>query len=98
MVLGINNIEQNIFQMPFSQPQTSSKATFEPLNSFADEDEAIISAEAKLLNELNKFNSGEDNFVDLALANVTSKFTVSAEVNVIQTKKDMMDSILEIGK
>lgn len=98
MVSNINNVEQSIFQPQSYKRQGSSKDVFEPVNSFADEDEAIISSQAKLLNELDKFNSGGDNIVDLAIANVTSKFTVEAEVNVIQTEKEMMDCILDIGK
>lgn len=93
-----NNIEQSFFHPQFPQRQVSTKDMHESLNSFADEDEAIISSEASLLNELEKFNSGADNLVDLMGASMTSKFTVSAEVNVINAKKDMMDSILDIGK
>lgn len=98
MVSSINNIEKSSFQLPFSKRDLSTIYTLEPLNSFASEDEAIISSEAKLLNELDKFNSGADNDVDLALANVMAEFTVDAEVNVVQAKKDMIESILEIGK
>lgn len=98
MVSNINNINQSIFQTQLSQPQLSTQDKSEPINSFADEDEAIISSEAKLQNELDKFNSGGDNAVDLAVASVVAKTTVSAEVNVINTKKDMIDNILDIGK
>lgn len=97
MVSEINNIEQSIFQTQFSQRQTSTKDAFEPLNSFADEDEAIISSQANLLNELEKFNSGEGDAVNLAVASIMTKFTVSAEVDVINTKKDMLDTILDMG-
>ena len=98
MISGVNNIEQTTFQPQLSQPQTSSKEAFEPMNSFADEDQAIISAQAKLLNELDKFNAGGDNIVELAAASVIAKTTTEAEVNVINAKKHMMDDILDIGK
>ncbi len=98
MVLGVNNINSNIFQPEVSTSQRSEIEKFESLNSFYKEDQAIISSEAKLLNELEKFNSGEDNLVDLVLASVLAEITVSAEVNVIESKMDMMDTILEIGK
>lgn len=94
MVSGINNAEQSIFQPQFRQREIFTQDTLEPLNSFAQEDQAIVSAEAKLLYELEEFNAGGDNFVELAAANVMTKFVVSAEVNVIDTKKDMLDIIL----
>lgn len=98
MISDINNIQQSSFQAPISQGQTLAKDTFEPMNSFVDEDQAIISSQAKLQYELEKFNAGADNLVDLMGTCVSSKFTVEAEVNVIQAKKDMVDDILDIGK
>jgi len=97
MVSGINSIEQSVFQPQLSQRQVPTSGTSASPNSFDIEDKAIISAEAKLQNELEKFNAGGDNLVDLALAEVTSKITVAAEVNVIKTKKDMLDDISNMG-
>lgn len=99
MVSGINNIEQSIFQPQLSQRQLSTKdmPSSSP-TSFDIEDQAIISSQAKMQNELEKFNAGEGDPLDLALSSVIAKFTVSAEVNVIQAKKDMFDEILDIGK
>lgn len=94
MVSGINKIEQSFLQPEIAQKQSNSPTKFEPMDSFYQEDEAIISSEAKLQYELEKFNSGGDNAVDLALANVTAKTTVNAEVNVINTKKNMLDVLL----
>lgn len=98
MVSSINNIQQSNFQPQFSQQQFSSIDTQESPTSFEDEDKAIISAQAKMLNELNKFNSGADNAVDLAVSCVVAKTTVSAEVNVINAKKHMIDDILNMGE
>lgn len=98
MISGINNIEKSVFQPEASQKQSTPANTFEPINSFYQEDEAIISSEAKLQYELEKFNSGGDNAVDLALANVTTKTTVNAEVNVINTKKNMLDVLLGMAE
>lgn len=101
MVSGINNIEQGVFQPQLSQRQVSKADVPVPstnFNSFGDEDQAIISAEAMLQNELEKFNSGGDNAVELAVAEVLTKTIVAANVNVINTKKEMFDTILEIGK
>lgn len=98
MISGINNINQSLFQPQVFQRKASEIYTQESLNPFGDEDEAIISSQAKLLNELDKFNSGADNLVDLMGACVMSKITVEAEVNVIQAKKDMLDCILDMGK
>ncbi|OGI22617.1 MAG: hypothetical protein A2287_04590 [Candidatus Melainabacteria bacterium RIFOXYA12_FULL_32_12] len=67
-----------------------------PLNNFDVEDKAIISAQAKLLNELEKFNSGEGDVINLALQSAISELTVSANANVINTKKEMMDTILDM--
>lgn len=98
MISGINNIEKSVFQPEVSQKQPIPANTFEPIDSFYQEDEAIISSEAKLQYELEKFNSGGDNAVDLALANVTTKTTVNAEVNVINTKKNMLDVLLGMAE
>lgn len=95
MVSGINNIEQSIFQ-PQNYQRQSSEADA-PLNSFADEDQAIISSEAMLLGEIEKFNSGQSDALDLALASIKAKFTIGAEVNVITAKKHMFDTILDMG-
>lgn len=95
---NVNDINQSTFQPQVFQKQTFSEyEEFEPINSFSDEDEAIISSEAKLQYELEKFNADGNNFVDLAGASVMAKFTTEAEVSVINTKKSMMDTILEIG-
>jgi|GEM_PF-2671754 len=83
---------------PNSGSNASQKAVNTTLNSFDTEDKAIISAQAKLLNELDKFNSGQGDAVDLAVTEITSRHQVEAMVSVINTKKDMMDTILEIGK
>lgn len=98
MISGINNIQQSASPLQFTQRLSPTTETTEPLNSFADEDEAIISSQAKLQNELEKFNSGEGDALDLAVAGIMAKTTISAEVNVINAKKHMMDDILDIGK
>jgi len=77
---------------------SEKKANFvanEPLNSFETEDTAIISAQAKILNELDKYNSGQSNEIDLALTCITSKNQVEAVARVIDTKKEMLDTILD---
>lgn len=94
MISGINKVEQSSFQPEISQKQSAPPTQFEPIDSFYEEDEAIISSQAKLQYELEKFNSGGDNSVDLALANVNAKTTANAEVNVINTKKNMLDVLL----
>lgn len=94
MISGINKVEQSSLQPEISQRQAPTSNKFEPIDSFYEEDEAIISSQAKLQYELEKFNSGGDNAVDLALANVTAKNTANAEVNVIQTKKNMLNVLL----
>lgn len=98
MISDINNVGQSSFQPQIFQRPEPSANKFEPMNSFEEEDNAIISSEAKLQYELEKFNSGGDNLVELIGASVTAKFTVEAEVNVINTKKDMMDCLLDMGK
>lgn len=100
MVSGINpynNIEQSIFQPQNYERQLSKADVQEPSNSFTDEDQAIISAEAMLLGEIEKFNSGGSDALDLALAGIKAKTTVQAEVNVINAKKHMFDTILDMG-
>ena len=97
MVSSINNINQISFQPQRSVPQVPPPETSGSLASFDEEDNAIISAQAKMQYELEKFNSGSGDPLDLALSEVIAKTTVAAEVNVIQTKKDMFDEILKIG-
>lgn len=88
----------NPMQSASTNDNTAEKAVKTSFNSFEVEDKAIISAQAKLLNELDKFNSGQGDAVELAITNVTSQNQVEAMVRVINTKKDMMDTILQIGK
>lgn len=96
MVSGINNLALGIYQQQMFQPQSHTVKTSEPLNSFDIEDQAIISAEAMLNNSLEKFNSGGDNGVELAVSGILAKTIVSANVNVINTKKEMIDDILKM--
>lgn len=97
-ISNINNIGQIGFQPQAYQRQTSKVDELEPLTSFDDEDQAIISSQAMLLNELDKFNSGTGDAVNLAIASVMAKFTVQAEVNVIKAKEDMFDAILNMAQ
>ncbi len=66
------------------------------LLNFDTEDEAIISARARILNELERFNAGEGNEVDLALATAMGKIQVEAAATVINAKEEMMDAIMGI--
>ncbi|MDD3013032.1 MAG: hypothetical protein PHC34_04950 [Candidatus Gastranaerophilales bacterium] len=97
MVSPINNTNGAYFNS-YSGSNYVQKTENTSLNSFDTEDKAIISAQAKLLSELEKFNSGQGDAVDLAVTGITSKHQVEAMVNIINTKKDMMDTVLEIGK
>lgn len=82
-------------QLQDVQP-TSYKRPVSSLTNFDLEDQAIISAQAKILNELEKFNAGEGNEFELAVANITGKIQVEAAVNVIKTKDEMMDTLMEM--
>jgi len=93
MIQGIQN--SSGINSYFTSDKRSNFVKSEPLNSFETEDQAIISAEAKLLNELERYNSGEGNELDLALTCITSKNQVKAVANVINAKKDMLDTILD---
>lgn len=95
MVSGINNVQQSIFQPQMYQRQLPTMEMPSSLTSFDAEVEAIISSQANMLNVLDQFNSGEGNTVELAVACVMAKITASAEANVIQAKKDMIDVLLE---
>lgn len=95
MILSINNLN-GIFQPQIFQ-QNSPKDAPSQLGNFEEEDQAIISAEANMQYELEKFNSGADNLVELALSNVMARITTGAEVNAINVEKDMMDEVLKIG-
>lgn len=98
MISDVNSVGRTQFNPKVYQQQEPVKEHFEPLQSFADEDEAIVSSEAKMMNELEKFNSGEDNLLNLVGATVNAKHTVQAEARVINTKTEMMDTILHLGE
>lgn len=92
MIQGIQS-SNNINSYFFPEKKGNFVAN-EPLNSFETEDTAIISSQAKLLNDLDKYNSGQRDELDLALTCITSKNQVKAVARVIDTKKEMMDTIL----
>jgi len=98
MVSGIGNIGQSVLLPQLSQRQSPEGGV--PLSSrfFDIEDDAIISSEAKMLNELEKFNAGTGDALNLAVACVEAKIAVGAQVNVINAKVDMLDEILEMGR
>lgn len=98
MISDVNSVVRAQFDPKVYQQQDVVKTHFEPLNSFADEDEAIISAEAAMMNELEKFNAGGDNLLELVGATVNAKITTQAEARVVDTKKEMMDTILNMGE
>ena len=83
-------------QVYLPQYNNSAKLGGESLNNFDVEDKAIISAQAKILNELDKFNAGEGNEIDLAMAASMGKIQVEAEAKVIKTKNEMMGTILNM--
>jgi len=91
MINGIQSSERVLNYPPSSSPKVSR----EPLNSFETEDTAIISAEAKMLNELDKYNSGKSNEINLAVTCLESKHQVEAVARVIKTKTEMLDTIMD---
>lgn len=99
MVSGINGVGNTGSVNSISQVgQTSRVAAVDTsLNSFDIEDKAIISSQAKLLNELDKFNSGQGDPVNLAVTRVMAENEVAANVNVIKAKNHMYDAVLGIG-
>lgn len=98
MISDVNSVGRAQFDPKVYQQQDAVKTHFEPLTSFADEDEAIISSEAKMMNELEKFNAGGDNLLELVESSVNAKITTQAEARVIDTKKEMLDTILNMGE
>jgi hypothetical protein len=48
-----------------------------------------------MLNGIDKYNSGQSNEIDLAFTCITSKNQVEAAARVINTKKDMLDTIID---
>ncbi len=98
MISDINKVGQSSFQPEVSPRQVTVKESFDSLISFDEEDEAIISAEAKMQYELEKFNGGADNLLELIGASVNAKFTAQAEARVVDTKKEMLDIIMDMGE
>ena len=93
MIQGIQNTPS--INSSFPPEKKAIWAGSEPLNSFETEDTSIISAQAKLLNELDKYNAGQSNETNLTLTCINSKIQVNASAKVINTKKEMMDTILD---
>lgn len=98
MISDINKVGQSSFQPEISQRQAPSKEHFESLGSFDEEDQAIISSQAQMQYELEKFNSGGDNLLELVGATVNAKHTAQAEARVVDTKKEMFDTVLHMGE
>lgn len=78
----------------YSAPTNMVESVGEPLHSFARQDEAIVSSQAKILNELEKYNSGQSDEVSLALTTVTSKLHIEANLRVIQAKDEILEDII----
>lgn len=91
MIESIGSTTQ-AYSLQYSGPKPETAS----LMNFSVEDKAIISAQAKILNELEKFNAGEGNEVDLALAATMGRLQTEASVNVIKTKDEMMEAVLDI--
>lgn len=98
MISDINKVGQSSFQPEISPKKAPSRESFDSFISFDEEDEAIISAEAKMQYELEKFNAGGDNLLELIGASVNAKFTTQAEARVVDTKKEMLDIIMGMGE
>ncbi len=95
--MEINEVNSNfpISLNKYTYGEAITSAGYSLLN-FSREDTAIISAQAKLLSEVEKFNSGEGNAVDMALTGVVSKHQIAANVNVVNAKKEMLDEIISM--
>ncbi len=94
MEIGINsNLPIPLNKYTFGE---SIQSAGDSLLNFSREDTAIISAQAKLLSEIEKFNSDEGNAVDMALTGVVSKHQIAANVNVVNAKKEMLDEIINM--
>lgn len=96
MVSGIENVGSNFFAQSIGKAIPTKLNA--PLHDFNTEDQAIISAEAKMLYELDKFNSGSGNEVDLALSCVMAEHQTGAAVKVVNTKTEMLDTVLKLGE
>lgn len=97
-ITKINNIPTltGLYAPSAVSPKTDFNSS--SLNNFDLEDKAIISEQAKMLNEMDKFNSGNGNEINLAVSQISGKNQIEACINVINTKKEMFDSILKLGK
>jgi len=95
MIQAVQNASAiNIYSLTGKHVRVKPPAS-EPLDSFDGEDKAIISSEAKLLNEMDKYNSGQSDELNLAVTCITSKTQVEAEAKVIDTKKEMLDTVIK---
>jgi hypothetical protein len=91
MIQAVGNSQQ-INSVQYSNSSGSHKS----LTNFDVEDEAIISSQAKILNELEKYNSGDGNEIDLTLACKMGEVQVEAAAKVIKTKNEMMGTIMDM--
>ncbi len=90
MIENVNGVQRIYPSGCFNRPSRGN------LNNFDVEDKAIISSQAKMLNELEKYNAGESNEINLAITTVTGRTQIEAAVNVINAKKEMMDTVMKI--
>lgn len=91
MIESVGNSPQ-IYNCQYNNSSVAPKS----LMNFDIEDESIISAQAKILNELEKYNSGDGSELELAMACKLGELQVDAAATVIKTKDEMMDAIMEI--
>jgi hypothetical protein len=96
MVQSVNNIAglSNYPSVDFTKSQQQQV----PLQNFDIEDKAIISSQAKILNELDKYNNGQSDELNLALTTMTSKHQIEASLSVIKTKNEILSQITKIGE
>ena len=94
MIQGIEN--SSVINSFYSMERKGIYTPSGSISSFETEDQAIISAQAKLLNELEKYNAGESDELDLAITCITSKNQVEAVAEVINTKKEILDTIIDM--
>jgi len=96
MIQSINPLKIYSDQYSVPSSQKRSSISLEPPFVYENEDTAIISAEAKMLDELDRYNSGESNELKLVMTSNEAKYQVMANSRVIKVQKEITDSVMDM--
>ena len=101
MVESINDVKSlNVaaLKKQMSDFNETKKLETNKKRSFEQEDQALISAQSKLLNEMERFNSGEGNIVDMSTTIAITTTQVDAAIKIMKVKYSILKDVMSLGE